>query len=170
MASTITIDTDQTDHIYKVGRTGSNYLYLDGASQYYTDFKNGTATEFRLTSSGTFHAEGDVVAYSSSTNSDEKLKDNIQVIDGALEKVLQLNGVTFDWKKDGKSSAGVIAQNVEEVMPTAVKDVETLNEDGTHKVVDYNQLSALFIESIKELKEENKLLRAEIEALKDINR
>ena len=170
MASTITIDTDQTDHIYKVGRTGSNYLYLDGASQYYTDFKNGTATEFRLTSSGTFHAEGDVVAYSSSTNSDEKLKDNIQVIDGALEKVSQLNGVTFDWKKDGKSSAGVIAQNVEEVMPTAVKDVETLNEDGTHKVVDYNQLSALFIESIKELKEENKLLRAEIEALKDINR
>ena len=44
--------------------------------------------------------------------------------------------------------------------------------DGTdtHKVVDYNQLSALFIESIKELKEENKQLRAEIEALKDINK
>ena len=170
MSSTINLDTDQRDHIYSVGRSGSNYLYFDGGSQYYSDFKNGTSTEFRLTSSGTFHAEGDIVAYSSSTNSDEKLKDNIQVIDGALEKVSQLNGVTFDWKKDGKSSAGVIAQNVEEVLPTAVKDVETLNEDDTHKVVDYNQLSALFIEAIKELKEENKLLRAEIEALKDINR
>ena len=170
MSSTITLDTDQVDHIYKIGRSASTYLYLDAASQYYTDFKNGTATEFRLTTTGTFHAEGDIIAYSSSTNSDEKLKDNIQVIDGALEKVSQLNGVTFDWKKDGKSSAGVIAQNVEEVLPTAVKDVETLNEDDTHKVVDYNQLSALFIEAIKELKEENKLLRAEIEALKDINR
>jgi hypothetical protein len=80
-----------------------------------------------------------------------------------------LDGVTFNWKKDGKASAGVIAQNVEEVLPSAVKDVETLNSDDTHKVVDYNQLSALFIEAIKELREENKLLRAEIESLKDIN-
>ena len=100
---------------------------------------------------------------------DRKLKENIQKVEGALELVSQLDGVTFNWKKNGKASAGVIAQNVEEVLPSAVKDVETLNEDDTHKVVDYNQLSALFIEAIKELKEENKLLRAEIESLKDIN-
>ena len=46
-----------------------------------------------------------------------------------------------------------------------MKEVETLNEDDTHKVVDYNQLSALFIEAIKELKEENKSLRDEIQKL-----
>lgn len=170
MASTITLDTDQVDHIYKVGRSSAGCIFMDASNTGYADFKTGSNVEFKMTSSGTFHADGDIIAYSNSTNSDEKLKDNIQVIDGALEKVSQLNGVTFDWKKDGKSSAGVIAQNVEEVLPTAVKDVETLNEDDTHKVVDYNQLSALFIEAIKELKEENKLLRAEIEALKDINR
>jgi hypothetical protein len=56
------------------------------------------------------------------------------------------------------------------VLPSAVRDVDTIGEEGqTHKAVDYNQLSALFIEAIKELKEENKLLRAEIESLKDIN-
>jgi hypothetical protein len=167
---TVRLKSDQTDNIYSVGRTGSGYLSFHTGNTGYGDFKSGGVTEFRMTSSGTFEAAGDIIAYSSNITSDEKLKDNIQVVDGALEKVSQLNGVTFDWKKDGKASAGVIAQNVEEVLPSAVKDVESLNEDDTHKVVDYNQLSALFIEAIKELKEENKLLRAEIEALKDINR
>ena len=166
---TVRLNSDQTDNIYSVGRTGSGYLSMDTTNTGYADFNSGSTTEFRMTSSGTFHADGDVVAYSTTTNSDRKLKENIQKVEGALELVSQLDGVTFNWKKDGKASAGVIAQNVEEVLPSAVKDVETLNEDDTHKVVDYNQLSALFIEAIKELKEENKLLRAEIESLKDIN-
>ena len=101
--------------------------------------------------------------------SDVKLKENIERVEGALDKVSQLDGVTFTWKKDGQASAGVIAQNVEEVLPSAVKEVETLDGEEINKHVDYNQLSALFIEAIKELKEENKLLRAEIESLKDIN-
>ena len=124
---------------------------------------------FRMEGDGDFHADGDVIAFSTTTASDIKLKDNIQKVEGALELVSQLDGVTFNWKKDGKASAGVIAQNVEDVLPSAVKEVEALNEDDTHKVVDYNQLSALFIEAIKELKEENKLLRDEIENLKSIN-
>ena len=118
---------------------------------------------------GDFHADGDVIAYSTTTASDAKLKTNIKTVENALDKVCQLDGVTFDWIRDGKESAGVIAQTVETVLPRAVKEVEDLNGDDTHKVVDYNQLSALFIEAIKELKEENKLLRAEIENLKDIN-
>lgn len=92
--------------------------------------------------------------------SDLKLKENVVVVDSALEKVSKLNGVTFDWKDSGKPSAGVIAQNVEEVMPELVSDT------ATHKVVDYNGLSSLFIEAIKELKDQNELLKAEIEELK----
>ena len=126
--------------------------------------------EFRFTNAGEFHADGDIIAYSATTASDAKLKDNIQKVEGALELVSQLDGVTFNWKKDGRASAGVIAQNIEKVIPSAVKEVETLGTDDTHKVVDYNQLSALFIEAIKELKEENKYLRDEIENLKSINR
>jgi hypothetical protein len=122
-----------------------------------------------MTNGGDFHADGDVIAYSTTTASDAKLKTNIKTVENALDKVCQLDGVTFDWIRDGKESAGVIAQTVETVLPRAVKEVEDLNGDDTHKVVDYNQLSALFIEAIKELKEENKLLRTEIENLKDIN-
>ena len=140
---------------------------------------NNTNREFRFTTAGTLqailqsdgdlHVENDIIAFSTTISSDAKLKTNIKTVENALDKVCQLDGVTFDWIKDGKESAGVIAQNVEEVLPRAVKEVEDLNGDDTHKVVDYNQLSALFIEAIKELKEENKLLKAEIESLKDIN-
>ena len=129
----------------------------------------GSSVEFKFTAGGDFHADNDIIAYSTTTASDAKLKTNIKTVENALDKVCQLDGVTFDWIRDGKESAGVIAQNVEEVLPRAVKEVKELNGDDTHKVVDYNQLSALFIEAIKELKEENKLLRAEIESLKDIN-
>ena len=132
-------------------------LYLDDSADF--DFYEG----------GEFHANGDIVAFSTAVTSDVKLKDNIQKVDGALELVEQLDGVTFTWKKDGRASAGVIAQNVEKVLPSAVKEVETRDGEEINKHVDYNQLSALFIEAIKELKEENKLLRAEIEGLKDIN-
>ena len=145
--------------------TGSNKIEI------FTESGSDLDAKFIFTHAGALHAHGDITAFSSSTSSDIKLKENIQKVEGALELVSQLDGVTFDWKdKERGSSAGVIAQNVEEVLPSAVKDVDTLSEEGeTHKVVDYNQLSALFIEAIKELKEENKLLRAEIESLKDIN-
>ena len=122
-----------------------------------------------LQSDGDLHVENNIIAYSTTISSDAKLKTNIKTVETALDKVCQLDGVTFDWIKDGKESAGVIAQNVEDVLPSAVKEVENLDKTDTHKVVDYNQLSALFIEAIKELKEENKLLKAEIESLKDIN-
>ena len=118
-------------------------------------------------SAGSFHAEGDIVAFSTATTSDIALKDNVQVVEGALDKVAQLNGVTFTWKKDGTASAGVIAQNVEEVLPSAVKEIDHMNKgEEFYKHVDYNQLSALFIEAIKELKQENAELRAMIEELK----
>lgn len=159
--------------------TARSYIKLHSAvasgDTGYIDFYTSASTttnpthEFRMGSNGDFHADGDIYAFSTTTASDAKLKTNIKTVENALDKVCQLDGVTFDWIKDGKESAGVIAQNVEEVLPRAVKEVEDLKGDDSHKVVDYNQLSALFIEAIKELKEENKLLRAEIESLKDIN-
>ena len=185
---TISLDYDQRlpysggTHV-KIGHSGTNgKSYLDfnvaqasGDSGYIDVYTSSTTTggsealNARFASGGDFHAEGDIIAYSSTIASDAKLKENIEKVEGALDKVSQLDGVTFTWKKNGKESAGVIAQNVEEVLPRAVNEVEELNSDDTHKVVDYNQLSALFIEAIKELKEENKLLKAEIESLKDIN-
>ena len=108
---------------------------------------------------------GDIVAYYSS---DERLKDNIQVIDGALEKVSQIKGVEFDWndKQDVYEGhdIGVIAQDVEAVAPEIVET----REDG-YKAVKYEKLTALLIEAVKELTEQNKQMKAEIETLKSIN-
>ena len=91
---------------------------------------------------------------------DEKLKDNIKIVDGALDKLHQLRGVTFDWKRDGKSSAGVIAQDVLNVLPEAVTKVVGLKTNEEHLTVNYSALTSILIEAIKELK-------AEVEELKN---
>ena len=139
--------------------TGSNKLEI------FTESGSNLDAKFIFTHTGALHVHDDITAFSSSTASDVKLKENIERVEGALDKVSQLDGVTFTWKRDGKESAGVIAQNVEEVLPSAVKEVETLDGEEINKHVDYTQLSALFIEAIKELKEENKSLRDEIQKL-----
>lgn len=111
------------------------------------------------------HSTGDIIAYYSS---DERLKDNIQVIDGALEKVSKLRGVEFDWNDKQEvyegHDIGVIAQDVEAVAPELVQT----REDG-YKAVKYEKLTALLIEAVKELTEQNKEMKAEIETLKSIN-
>jgi len=151
---------------------GDTYQFFDNGSSGpdYIDWFVDGAEAMELQEGGQLKVKGDVIAFTSSFSSDVKLKENIERVEGALDKVSQLDGVTFNWKKDGRASAGVIAQNVEEVLPSAVKDVEALDGEEINKHVDYNQLSALFIEAIKELKEENKLLKTEIESLKDINK
>lgn len=108
---------------------------------------------------GDFHADGDIVAFSSSVSSDKKLKENIEVIPNALEKVQALNGVSFTWKRDGTPSAGVIAQEVQAILPEAVKEVTPVKGGDSHLSVNYHALTSILIESIKELK-------AEIEELK----
>jgi len=185
--TTFSLATDQRRSSYSgdiylghAHATAKSYIKLHSAVasgdtgyiDFYTSYATGTnpTLEFKMANNGNFHADGDIIAYSTTTASDAKLKTNIKTVENALDKVCQLDGVTFDWIRDGKESAGVIAQNVEEVLPRAVKEVEDLKGDDSHKVVDYNQLSALFIEAIKELKEENKYLRDEIENLKSINR
>ena len=143
--------------------TGGNKIEI------FTESGSDLDAKFIFTHTGALHVHDNITAFSSSTASDVKLKENIERVEGALDKVSQLDGVTFTWKRDGKESAGVIAQNVEAVLPSAVTEVEAFEGEEINKHVDYTQLSALFIEAIKELKEENKLLRAEIESLKDIN-
>jgi hypothetical protein len=134
----------QLDANDKIDINGTNIgFYLDGAE------------DMRLENDGDLHVEGDVIAYST-TVSDERLKDNIKVVDGALDKVKELKGVTFTRKQDGVESAGVIAQDVEKVLPQAVKHkalpLQTGN-DELFKTVQYDALHALLIEAVKELSE-----------------
>ncbi len=77
--------------------------------------------------------------------SDINLKTNIKKIVSPLEMLSNLNGYTFNWKKDGKASTGVMAQEVEKVLPSAVSE----NNDGD-KRVNYNELVGVLIEAVKE--------------------
>ena len=101
--------------------------------------------------------------------SDKRLKKDIKPIKNPLAKVIALNGVEFIWRKTGEAETGLIAQDVEKIIPNLV---ETSAVDGM-KSVKYGNIVALLIESTKEqqreiasLKEENKKLKADLELIK----
>jgi hypothetical protein len=102
------------------------------------------------TTDGRIDASNDIVAFSSS---DLRLKENIKPIENALDKVKSLTGVEFDWKPELKHAhgyeghdTGVIAQEVQEVMPTAIR-----TNDTGYLAVRYEKLIGLLIEANKEL-------------------
>ena len=107
---------------------------------------------------GNGHFKGDVTAYSTTTTSDIKLKENVRDLEGALDTTLKLRGVKFDWKDENKDNdqLGFIAQEVEEVLPEIVKEVTSLSDDNTetHKSVNYSAVVPVLVEAIKELKQE----------------
>jgi len=116
---------------------------------------NNVADEFRFAAGGTFHANSDVVAYSSTVASDMNLKENITDMKYGLDTVMQLRGVEYDWKREDMGhDVGVLAQEVEAVIPEIVKEHEGLQGRPKFKAVDYNKLVPVLIESIKELKSE----------------
>ena len=122
-------------------------------------FKNGSnngATSSNLTFDGTnLSVGGDITAFAS----DERLKENIQPLENALDKVLALNGFTYSFNEIGQSLGfdglvryvGVSAQQVQAVLPEAVKPAPV---DSNYITVQYEKLVPLLIEAIKELKAE----------------
>ena len=99
---------------------------------------------------GEIRATNDITAYYSS---DIRLKENIQPIQNALEKVESISGNTYDWKEGFEeihshkgNDIGVIAQEIEEILPQIVT-----NRDNGYKAVQYEKIVALLIEAIKEL-------------------
>jgi len=115
------------------------------------DFNIDSVTEMQLLADGTLHVEGDVVAASTTVSSDIKLKENVENISNALEIVKSINGVDWNWKETGRKSSGVIAQNIQEVMPHLVKEVKFQDARDNHLGVNYDGLIGLLIEAVKEL-------------------
>ena len=108
-------------------------------------------------SAGGVVVTGVATATDFNSTSDINLKENIKPIDNPLEKVLQLNGVSFDWKHMQQSSAGVIAQDVEKVLPEIVRG----DVDG-YKSLNYNGLIGLLIEAVKEQQKQIEELKKQI--------
>ena len=138
-----------TSGIFGVWDTGNSTYNIKSA--YGSQVEIGQADARGLYVYGTITATNNITAYS-----DEKIKENVEVIPNALDKVSQIRGVTFKRVDidDEKRYTGVIAQEVEAVLP------EVVEEDSRGiKTVAYGNMVGLLIEAIKELK-------AEVEELK----
>jgi len=110
-----------------------------------------------LAVTGAITATGDVTAYSSS---DRRLKDNINPIPDALNKVMSISGVEFDWNEKADSvntghDFGVIAQEILDILPEAVKQ-----RDTGYLAVRYDRIIPLLVEAVKELNKEIKELKS----------
>ena len=142
--------------------TGNSNDYIHYDTDVGMRFYTNQAEDMRLTDGGDLHVDGNIIGYSS-TISDQRLKGNINKIENALDKLMQISGYTFTYNHDGKQSAGVIAQEIENIMPSAVQSTNLVFNDDNNvefKTVQYDQLTGLLIEAIKDLK-------AEIEELKN---
>ena len=131
----------------------SNWLYVQGGSSGTRIRQANGSNSAVFDSSGNFTAVGNVTAYS-----DARLKTDIHTINDALGICGKLRGVSYKWIRDGKSSIGVIAQEVEEVIPEVVltsHDVDpSTGEVEEIKSVDYGKLVGVLINAINELKAE----------------
>ena len=134
---------------FQIVAGGRELVRLDEGS---TDIAKFMTDEFRMYQDGNFHADADVFAFSTSTGSDIRLKENVRPLENCLEKVLKLDGVIFDWKKDnrGINQYGFIAQQVEEHVPDLVKEVEGFEDEGQIKALNYEGVIPMLVEAMKE--------------------
>ena len=157
------LESDLRGDVEYVGNSANDYIQFDAVSgtqmQFYVN--GAIAGAFRNDGSPELHCDGDIIGYSS-TISDARLKEDVETIESASEKVSQLRGVEYTWKKGsrkGQREIGLIAQEVEAVVPSIVREKELVAMSGlddssaSYKTVDYEKLIALLIESNKEQQE-----------------
>ena len=153
----VTNENDQTIGVYLQSTTSLR-------APIFYDYNN-TAFYLDPSTTGTsVNVAGDVVAYASS---DIRFKNNITPITNALDKLSKIGGYTFEWneishKETGKKDIGVVAQEVEEILPEIVQ-----TRSNGYKAVDYQKLTALLIESVKEQQVIINDLKSRIETLEN---
>jgi hypothetical protein len=130
----ITSSTSSGDLTFKVRQDNSmvTYMTIDGEGEQIDVAKNMVST-------------ADITAVNFNTTSDASLKTNISTFANPLDTINSLRGVAFDWINSGKSEIGVIAQEVEKVLP----DLVSTNKEGI-KSVKYGNLIAVLIEAVKD--------------------
>tara|TARA_R110002049_G_scaffold29624_1_gene100770 strand:+ start:426 stop:1346 length:921 start_codon:yes stop_codon:yes gene_type:complete len=152
VAGNIVLDAAGGDIQLKVAGTqygslsnNSGNLIIKSGTTTAATFSGANVTFAGTLASGAITSSGDVTAFS-----DMNLKSDIRTIDNALNKVCDLRGVFFT--KDGEAGTGVIAQEIENILPEVVKD-------GEYKSVAYGNIVGVLIEAIKELRNEVKSLK-----------
>lgn len=133
-----------------LGVVTASQLYVSGISTF------GSSINVGLLTASNLYISGIATAQDFDALSDERYKTNINTVGNALLKVQQLRGVKFDWKESGLGSYGVVAQELEEVLPELV-------HGNDPKTVNYNGIIGVLIEAIKELQDEITELREKID-------
>ena len=139
-----------SQHYFNMQANGYNFLSQNGSETLFTAFQNGAVSlffdntkRFETTNTGVDITGDLTVSGSVSEGSDIRLKTNIKPIEDPIDKVTQIEGVSFNWKKDNKPSLGVIADQVEKIIPELVQGDDP-------KTVNYNGLIGLLIEAVKD--------------------
>lgn len=142
--------TNATSKLHVIGNVSATAYYGDGSNL--TGFAGSGSQTLNTTlglgnTSNLGMSVGVVTATDFNSASDINLKENIKTIENSLNTIEQLRGVTFNWKENQKPSLGVIAQELQEILPELVND-------GNIKSVNYNGIIGVLIEAVKELKKE----------------
>ena len=157
-------DDVNNEWAYRYVFNGASYLYNNGGIKLETQ-SDGCQT------TGIHRASGNVI----SNTSDARLKTNIENIPNALDKVMSLNGVTYNWNENTpeefdkeRAEVGLIAQEVQAVLPEIIHNAPfDRGEDGTsisgkdYITLQYERVVPLLVEAIKELKEEINTLKGD---------
>ena len=168
--ATNTDESNETSDLYlQTSETGTlqTYIILDAS-----------AKQVKINCLNGLTVHGDITALTS----DKRLKTNIEIIEDPLEKINKLSGFTYDWSKEkcemagfkpsDERQVGVFAQDIQAVLPEAVKPAPFDNEDGKSKsgenylTVQYEKIVPLLIESIKEQQKMIENLQGQIDELK----
>jgi len=115
---------------------------------------------------GEIRSDENIIAYYD--YSDIRWKENVKVIENAVEKVQQLDGITYNYIDREGEYTGVIAQQVEKVLPGLVYDTTDMKTGKERKAVRYGNMVGLLIEATKEQQETINNQQKEIDNLKEM--
>ena len=131
-------NTDTT-FIPSIVQLNTGQTFINSLSQY-INFNFGNDNKCKMDASGNLTLNGDIFIYS-----DGRIKENVTTITSALDKVNEMSGITYNMINKQKRQVGVVAQEVEKVLPEVIK------EEGGLKTVAYPNMVGLLIEALKEL-------------------
>ena len=140
------------------GGNGTEYIWRNAGS-----FKTPNAANTEYNSLFSWNSSAQMTFNQNATfsgtiteNSSVRYKDNIETVKYGLDKVLQMRGVTYTKKDTGLKELGLIAEEINEILP----EVVLKNEEGEPDSVSYGRITAVLIEAIKDLKKEIEELKS----------
>jgi hypothetical protein len=146
----VSATVSRSDHVHPAGSGGATLSAVAGGTTYYPGMSatsSGAWADARVATTDLYYTSGDQTLYATNVNtaSDARLKENVITINGAIDTINKLRGVSFNWKLTGKKSYGVIAQEIEKILPDVVNTVDD------RKSVNYGSIIGILIEAVKEL-------------------